>query len=45
MRSTVLLTEKRGGGFDNLFTIVTVNVVDVYVYRLTGGIDGAGRLC
>jgi len=25
-----------------LFTVVTVNGVDVYFYRLTGGIDGVG---
>ncbi len=25
-----------------LFTVVTVNSVDVYFYRLTGGIDGVG---
>ena len=25
-----------------LFTVVTVNGVDVYFYRLTGGIDGIG---
>lgn len=26
----------------SLFTVVTVNGVDVYFYRLTGGIDGIG---
>jgi len=26
----------------NLFTTVTVNGVDVYFYRLSGGIDGVG---
>lgn len=26
----------------DLFTVVTVNGVDVYFYRLTGGIDGVG---
>jgi hypothetical protein len=26
----------------SLFTVVTVNGVDVYFYRLTGGIDGVG---
>lgn len=25
-----------------LYTIITVNGVDVYFYRLTGGIDGVG---
>ena len=25
-----------------LYTIITVNAVDVYFYRLTGGIDGVG---
>ena len=24
------------------FTVITVNGVDVYFYRLTGGIDGVG---
>lgn len=27
-----------------LYTIITVNGVDVYFYRLTGGIDGVGRI-
>lgn len=26
-----------------LYTIITVNGIDVYFYRLTGGIDGVGR--
>ena len=26
----------------NLYTVVTVNGIDVYFYRLTGGIDGVG---
>ena len=27
----------------NLYTVVTVNGVDVYFYRLTGGFDGGAR--
>lgn len=26
-----------------LYTIITVNGIDVYFYRLTGGIDGVAR--
>ena len=28
----------------SLYTVVTVNGVDVYFYRLTGGIDGVGAI-